>query len=172
MAECVFRCGTKEIRLADKAGFCFGVRNAVEKVEALLDECAKTGERVFATGNLIHNRTVIEELAAKGLRTVKTPAEAEPGSRILVRAHGEGAPFYRAAEAAGLKIEDMTCPFVAKIHTIVREAHESGRGVLIIGDAMHPEVAGIRGWAGEPCKVVATEEEAGAFAERYGKPGT
>ncbi len=163
MAETVFQKGTKEIRLADKAGFCFGVKNAVDKAFALLDECGASGERVFATGRLIHNRTVTDELEAKGLRTVGTPGEAEPGARILIRAHGEDAAFYETCRAAGLRIEDMTCPFVARIHSIAAEAHRSGRGVVIVGDAAHPEVIGIRGWAGEPCAVISNLPEAEAF---------
>ena len=163
MALTVFQQNDKEIRLADKAGFCFGVKNAVERADALLTECRERGETVCATGHLIHNRTVIAELAEKGLRTVAFPEEAEPGSRILIRAHGEAASFHARCEKAGLRIEDMTCPFVARIHSIVKEAHESGKGVLIVGDVSHPEVIGIRGWAGEPCVVIGSEAEAEAF---------
>jgi len=90
--------------------------------------------------------------------------EGRKGDRILIRAHGETRAFQEAAEHAGLRIEDLTCPFVKRIHTIVSEANEAGNGVLIIGDASHPEVIGIRGWAGNVCVIIETAEDAERFA--------
>ncbi|MBE6036568.1 MAG: bifunctional 4-hydroxy-3-methylbut-2-enyl diphosphate reductase/30S ribosomal protein S1 [Clostridiales bacterium] len=169
-----------EIRLADHAGFCFGVRNALEKTEKLLDARAKTPagasesrkERsIYSCGSLIHNRFVIEDLKTRGLQVVKAPEEAERGSVLLIRAHGEAADFYDRAAARDLELHDLTCPFVARIHTLVRNASEAGDRVIIAGDCKHPEVIGIRGWVLGEGLVAGSPEEAeelgqkGAFAE-------
>ena len=135
----------KEVRLAESAGFCFGVSRSVDMAETLLgesDSCASYGE-------LIHNEDVVARLARQGLRVIKQPEELIPGETVLIRAHGVARDVYARLEKAGGEIVDATCPKVKAIHTIVSRAAAEGRFVIIIGMPKHPEVEGIRGWCGE-----------------------
>ena len=135
----------KEIRLAESAGFCFGVSRSVDMAETLLGEsgsCASYGE-------LIHNEDVVARLARQGLRVIKQPEELIPGETVLIRAHGVAREAYARLEKAGGEIVDATCPKVKAIHTIVSRAAAEGRFVIIIGMPKHPEVEGICGWCGE-----------------------
>lgn len=134
----------KEIRLAESAGFCFGVSRSVDMAEKLISEkgaCASYGQ-------LIHNEDVVARLAARGLRVVNQPQELKPGETVLIRAHGVAEEIYTQLESAGGEIVDATCPKVKAIHTIVSRAAAEGRFVIIIGMPKHPEVEGICGWCG------------------------
>ena len=143
------------VRLAESAGFCFGVDKAVSTVYRLLDE----GKRVCTLGPIIHNPQVVEDLAARGVTIVNAPAEVPADAVMVIRSHGVATEVYEDAEARGLIVCDATCPFVAKIHRIVREESEAGRTVLIAGNATHPEVIGIRGHCGGVSHVFSTPEE-------------
>ena len=134
----------KEIRLAESAGFCFGVSRSVDMAEKLIGEkgaCASYGQ-------LIHNEDVVARLAARGLRVVNQPMELRPGETVLIRAHGVAKEVYAQLEGAGGEVVDATCPKVKAIHTIVSRAADEGRFVIIIGMPRHPEVEGICGWCG------------------------
>lgn len=133
----------KELLVAKSAGFCFGVRRSMEMAEALITD---TDEPCYCLGPLIHNRDAADYLANKGLRTVDAPEKLPQGARVLIRSHGVGREVYAALEAKGARIEDATCPKVARIHQIAQRSAEEGRTVLIIGAEEHPEVLGIRGW--------------------------
>ena len=133
------------ISVAEHAGFCFGVKRAVDAAEQELKRAKADGVKLYCLGSLIHNKAVTEDLAEKGLITIRSIEEADPGSRVLIRAHGEPDSTYRAAEAAGIEILDETCPFVYRIHDAARKAGEAGRLVFVIGDPDHPEVKGILG---------------------------
>ena len=91
---------------------------------------------------------------------IQSPLEAEAGSTVIVRSHGEGKNFYEIAEQRRLKLIDATCPFVARIHDLVRTAKEKGKQVVIVGDENHPEVQGINGWCGDSAIIVSTPQEA------------
>ena len=135
----------KELRVAESAGFCFGVQRSVELAEKLLAEhgaCASLGE-------LIHNEDVVRALSAKGMRVISDPDEAEAGEQVLIRAHGVSPERIRALEERGAVVTDATCPKVKAIHKIVSRASEEGRFVLIVGMKHHPEVEAICGWCGE-----------------------
>ena len=126
----------KELRVAESAGFCFGVQRSVELAEKLLAEhgaCASLGE-------LIHNEDVVRALSAKGMRVISDPDEAETGEQVLIRAHGVSPERIRALEERGAVVTDATCPKVKAIHKIVSRASEEGRFVLIVGMKHHPEV--------------------------------
>ena len=129
-----------KIEVAKNAGFCFGVKNAVEEAYRQLEILAKTGTPLYCLGSLIHNRIVTDELAAKGLITASSIDDIPEGSRVLIRAHGEPDSVYTKAAEKGLILTDATCPFVAKIHRLAREAEAKGRYTLVIGDPAHPEV--------------------------------
>ena len=129
------------VRLAESAGFCFGVNNAVNQVHRLLDE----GEKVCTLGPIIHNPQVVDKLAARGVTIVEDPSQVPADSVLVIRSHGVPQSTYRQVEELGVRCCDATCPFVAKIHKIVDEHSAAGAVVLIAGNPEHPEVLGIRG---------------------------
>ncbi|MDO4974316.1 MAG: bifunctional 4-hydroxy-3-methylbut-2-enyl diphosphate reductase/30S ribosomal protein S1 [Eubacteriales bacterium] len=134
----------RELRVAESAGFCFGVQRSVEMAEKLLG-----AGPCLSLGQLIHNEDVVRALCEKGMRVVDSPEEVRPGERVLIRAHGVAESVYETLRAAGAEVTDATCPKVKAIHTIVRRAREEGRFVIVIGMRQHPEVAAICGWCGE-----------------------
>ena len=131
-----------EVILAKSAGFCFGVDRAVK----MAYELSAAEERSCMLGEVIHNNYVVRELEQQGMRIISSPNEAGEGDSVLLRAHGEGNWVYDVLKERGAHIVDATCPKVAKVHQLVREAEEEGRQALIIGEAKHPEVKGIGGW--------------------------
>ena len=143
-----------KVILAKSAGFCYGVRRAVE----LAEETARRGEPCVMLGSIIHNRDVVDRLAAQGLRAVDRPDQVSEGSGVLIRSHGESRATYEALRARGAKILDATCPNVSRIHQIVSQAEERGRQPVIVGTPDHPEVLAIAGWCRRPA-VVSGEEE-------------
>ena len=152
----------KEILIAENSGFCFGVKQAIEKTEEQIkikDEGGITG-RIFTCGPLIHNRLVTDDLASRGVGIISSVNEAEPGDVVIVRSHGEGKAFFEEAEALGITVVDATCPFVKKIQMLAEKAFEAGKQVLIVGDREHPEVKGINGWCEGKALIVNSAEEA------------
>ncbi len=143
-----------KITLSDTAGFCFGVRRAVELVE----RTAAAGEIVVTLGPIVHNRHVVERFNAMGVREAAGVDEIPDGATVIIRAHGVGRTVYDALSARGLRVVDATCPFVERIHKLVRKAGAEGRRPIIFGSRTHPEVVGISGWCDEPL-VVETPEE-------------
>ncbi len=152
----------KEIRVAESAGFCFGVSRSVEMAQDLL---AKVGP-CCSLGQLIHNEDVVSYLEGKGLRVLTSPEEAEAGEHVLIRAHGVAPAVYRQLEERGAHLTDATCPRVKAIHKIVSHASEEGRFVLIIGMRKHPEVEGICGWCGEH-QVIENPEEMALWLDSH-----
>ena len=150
--------GDKTITIAEHAGFCFGVRQAIAKAEKAAEENAP----VCSMGSLIHNERVASDLEKKGIRIIQRLEEAEPGESVIIRSHGEGRTVYEEAEERGIRLIDATCPFVLRIHQLVRQ---TDRQVVIAGSADHPEVRGISGWCRRPAIVVASGEEAGSIEE-------
>ena len=130
-----------KITLAKTAGFCFGVNRAVQMVYDLLDD----GKHVCTLGPIIHNPQLVEELNERGVRIVESVDEVNEGEILVIRSHGVTRAVYEAAALADTEIADATCPFVAKIHSIVSEHSQKGYTVLIAGDASHHEVIGICG---------------------------
>ncbi len=143
------------LEIARHAGFCMGVRRAVQAAEAL----AGSGVPACTLGELIHNPQVVEELRSRGIPPVESAAEAA-GRRVLIRSHGVTPAVLRELAEAGCAVEDLTCPFVDRLHHIVREASEDGSPVIVVGERSHPEVEGTVGWAAGETRVVATPEEA------------
>ncbi len=134
------------LELARSAGFCYGVRRAVQMAEMAAEE----GRPCVMLGPIIHNRDVIAYLESRGVGLVDTPEEVPPGTAVLIRSHGEGRPVHEALARLGRPVIDATCPNVSRIHQIVSRAEEGGRQVLIIGTRTHPEVAAIAGWCRRP----------------------
>ena len=152
-----------EIIVAKTAGFCFGVKRAVDSV---YNEVEKGG-RIFTYGPVIHNSEVIADLERKGvtvLDDLKSLSGLNDGT-VIIRSHGVSKAVARTLEESSLKVVDTTCPFVKKIHKIVESESASGKRVVVIGNGKHPEVEGIIGWCdpSNPAVVIENEEEANAF---------
>ena len=149
------------VTVAKTAGFCFGVRRAVD----LAEQQAKQGGKIYAYGEIIHNMHEIERLEKLGVRTAYTLEDIPDGARVLIRAHGVPRDVYTRLEDKHCTIFDATCPFVRKIHSIANKESKNGQLVVILGSAGHPEVVGIQGWCGASV-VLENEAQAGAFAEQ------
>ena len=135
-----------KLELAKSAGFCYGVRRAVRMAE----QAAAEGRPCVMLGPIIHNSSVIEYLGALGVGLIHSPAEAEAGTAVIIRSHGEGRETYETLSQRGCSLVDATCPNVSRIHQIVSQAEEAGRQVIIIGSPAHPEVEAIAGWCARP----------------------
>lgn len=143
------------VNVAKHSGFCFGVRRAMEKVEELL----QSNERVYTLGELIHNRDVVDDLISRGAIPVRSVEEIPEGSPVVVRSHGVAPFVIEECKKRGLLVHDATCPFVARIHKIVEKEAKAGKTVLIVGDANHPEVIGIRARSGEGALVLSSRND-------------
>ena len=142
--------------VAKNAGFCFGVRRAVELARA---EARERG-RVYTWGKLIHNESVVQSLAAEDILPVDTLDGLQPGDTLIIRAHGAPPWLFDACKERGVRTVDATCPFVARIHPIVQEAAHKGVSVYIAGKRTHPEVIGTAGWAQDRAVILETRDDA------------
>ena len=144
---------------AKTAGFCFGVKRAVEKVYEQVNQEKK---EIYTYGPIIHNEEVVSDLESKGVKVLESREELEKLERgtVIIRSHGVGRAIYRLIEEKGLELVDATCPYVRKIHRIVKEKSEQGVQIIIIGNDTHPEVEGIKGWCVHPAIVIADQESA------------
>ena len=138
-----------KVVVARSAGFCYGVRRAVE----LAEEQAARGVPCVMLGSLIHNRDVTRRLAAQGLRVVDSPEEVPDGAAVIIRSHGESRTVHEEFARRGVEVLDATCPNVTHIHKIVAEAENRGRQPVIVGTPDHPEVLAIAGWCRAPVVV-------------------
>lgn len=147
-----------EVIVAKTAGFCFGVKRAVEQV---YEQIEKAERPVYTFGPIIHNEQVVEDLAQKGVRVIDIEEELEAvrDAIVIIRSHGVGKHIYDLLEQNGVTVVDATCPFVKKIHRIVQEQQAAGRRVIIVGNPDHPEVQGIRGWGDEGTLVVENADQ-------------
>ncbi len=149
------------VTVAKTAGFCFGVRRAVD----LAEQMAKQHGTIYAYGEIIHNMHEIARLEKLGVRTAQTLDEIPDGAGVLIRAHGVPRRVYELLKGKNCTVYDATCPFVQKIHRIADAESRAGRQVVIFGNAGHPEVVGIQGWCGDSV-VLENEEQTKAFLER------
>ena len=156
-----------ETKLAEHAGFCFGVRRAVDTVY----EQVKTGKTIYTYGPIVHNEEVVKELGQMGVKVLETKEELEQltSGSVIIRAHGVPEEIYRLLETKGLECIDATCPFVKRIHRIVEQESEAGSHIVVIGNAGHPEVEGIVGWCHGDVTVIEEPEDAEKFVPPEGK---
>lgn len=152
-----------EVKLAKSAGFCFGVKRAVETVYEQIEK-QKTAEKklpIYTYGPIIHNEQVVKDLEEKGVHVLadRDELEALDEGIVVIRSHGIGREICQLIEEKGLTCVDATCPFVKRIHNIVERESAQGKQILIIGNPGHPEVEGIRGWCSSPAITVESEEE-------------
>ncbi len=149
-----------KVLLAKTAGFCFGVKRAVDTVYQQVEENKDC--KIYTFGPIIHNDEVIKDMQAKGV-TVLEGEEDLPKAKngiVIIRSHGVPKRICDRMDELGIRYVDATCPFVKKIHKIAMEKAEEGAFLVVIGNPVHPEVEGIMGWAGEDAAVISTAEEA------------
>lgn len=139
----------EKVVVAKTAGFCFGVKRAMEIVyeQIALAEEGKVRRPIYTYGPIIHNEQVVAELEKRDVYVADAEhPDAIAEGTMVIRSHGISRAEQEALMNRGLELVDVTCPFVKKIHRIVEKATAEGRAVIIIGDPSHPEVQGIRGW--------------------------
>ena len=150
-----------EIRLAKSAGFCFGVKRAVEQV---YDQAA-SGKKIYTYGPIIHNEEVVKDLEKKGVQVIEEEnLDDIKECTVIIRSHGVEKAVCERIQSLGLNCVDATCPFVKRIHKVVEKESAAGKQIVIVGSAVHPEVKGIMGWSKTPAIVIETEEEAENFS--------
>lgn len=154
-----------KIRVARSAGFCFGVRRAIE---IGLDAAGKQAD-VYMLGDIVHNEFVVDQIKKAGIRVVDSIEDIADGV-LLLRAHGTVPDVYAEAERRGLRVVDATCPMVLEIHRIVRSLAEDGYQVVIIGDQNHDEVRGIAGQV-ENALVVSSPADLDGWQKRFHRLG-
>ena len=160
-----------KVKVAETAGFCFGVKRAVNKVYELIDTEQKP---IFTLGPIIHNEGVVADLEARGVHVITeadldSPDDTLQNGTVVIRSHGVGKAIYDKLKEKNISYVDVTCPFVLKIHRIVEKESLAGNHIIIIGDKDHPEVQGICGWCQGPYTVIRNKEEAEAFVPQKGK---
>lgn len=148
----------KKVIIADNAGFCFGVKRAMNMAwEELI---SNEDKKVYALGPLIHNKQAVSKYEEKGLITVDSMEQIEEGNlEMIIRSHGVAKKIYDEAEIRKIDIIDTTCPFVKKIHQIVNKSYNEGKQVLVLGDKDHPEIIGINGWCMDKAIIAKTLED-------------
>lgn len=160
--------GYMEVVLAKTAGFCFGVKRAIDMAFKEADQ----NKKVYTFGSIIHNEEVVNELADKGVEVIHTKEELKGISEgtIIIRSHGVSKEIYDIIHAQGLKLVDATCPYVLKIHKLVKEQSEKNYFIIIVGNDMHPEVEGIIGWCMGNFTIVKDIEDAKKLDLSLDKP--
>lgn len=149
-----------EIILADYAGFCYGVKNAIRKAELASKE--NNNKIVYTYGSLIHNRQEIQRLANKNIQKLEDIDELTDQDTLIIRSHGVGKTFFKLIKDKeySFKIIDATCPDVKKAQLLGEKYSDNGYQVLVFGDGKHPEVEGILDWSGINSSALYNEEEA------------
>ena len=145
---------------AKYAGFCFGVKNAVDVARDVA--LSNKDKKVCSLGELIHNETVVNELASLGLNVINDIDILESGI-VVIRSHGVGKDIYQKLEQKNIKIVDATCPYVKSIQNKVEIYHKKGYNIIIVGDALHPEVIGVNGWCENSATVMYDADEARTY---------
>ena len=139
------------VKVAKTAGFCFGVKRAVDVVYDAIEK----GKKIATLGDVIHNRQVMDDLAEKGVYSYNNVLDIPDDYVIVIRAHGVGKDVYE--QIGEREYIDLTCPFVSKIHKVVEKHYNDGYKIVIVGDEKHPEVIGINGWCNYEATVIDSE---------------
>ncbi len=159
-----------EIKVAKTAGFCFGVKRAVETVYDQVEK--EKGKQIYTYGPIIHNDEVVKDMQKRGVKVIQTEEELEnlENGVVIIRSHGVPKRIYDKLAEKNIACVDATCPFVKKIHNIVKRESEAGSQIVIIGNNEHPEVEGVKGWSTSPVTVIQTMEDVNNFEpDRSGK---
>ncbi len=153
-----------DVVVAKSAGFCFGVKRAVETVYAEVEK----GKKIYTFGPIIHNEEVVKDLEEKGVIVLESEEELQnlTEGTVIIRSHGVEKRIQKMIEDKGLECIDATCPFVKRIHRIVEEAGNENKEVVIAGNPGHPEVEGIVGWTEAKTTILESVDEAKQFEKK------
>ena len=163
----------REVVVAKTAGFCFGVKRAVDTVYDVIDN-SDNRDFVFTYGPIIHNEEVVNDLKSKNVNIIDNEDELDDlytnkkegyKYKIIIRSHGVGKNIYDKIEKYGFELIDATCPFVKKIHNVVYDESLKNKQIIIIGDASHPEVCGIKGWCNNTPIIIDSLKKAEELAD-------
>ena len=156
-----------EVKLAERMGFCFGVKRAVDTVY----EQIKNGKNIYTYGPIVNNEEVVRELSEQGVKVLESGEELMELSEgsVIIRAHGVPEKIIRILREKNLECIDATCPFVKRIHNIVEKESGEGRHIVVVGNAGHPEVEGIVGWCKGSVTVLKDLEETEKFRPPEGE---
>lgn len=153
-----------KVRLAERIGFCFGVKRAVKMAEAAL----KSNKKIYSLGSIIHNKQVVEDLAKRGLKVVSdVSAVSGPGAVVVISSHGISPKVANEIRRKGIRMIDTTCPFVLNAQRIARSLAREGYSAIIVGDSKHPEVKALVDFA--PKGAVVVKDRVGAATLKLGK---
>lgn len=133
------------IIVAPHAGFCMGVKNAVDKARSIAKSNRRDAVSCYSLGEIIHNRDVVLRLQEEGLFPINSVEEAKDGL-LLIRSHGVSKEVMEKAQSIARRVEDLTCPYVKRLHKLVADFSAGGKPIVIVGDRAHPEIIGIAGW--------------------------
>ncbi len=154
------------IKIAENAGFCFGVKNAVDSVYSAINKAKETGKTVYTLGEIIHNESVIEKFRSENVEVLDNlddlDIEKAKNAIVIIRAHGVGKEVYNRLEELKCEYIDATCPFVRRIQKLV-EKESKDKLIIIVGDAEHPEIKGIIGHCQNRYHVISDTEEVYKF---------
>ena len=142
-----------QVIIANTGGFCSGVKKAVETALNV------PPENTFVYGEIIHNKSVVEEIALRGIVTVDDVSSVPDGATLLIRSHGAVKSVYEECAQRNIRLIDCTCAFVKKSREIVKRASDEGKTVVITGSRDHPEIRGLVGWTSGEVYVFASETE-------------
>ncbi|MEG1312513.1 MAG: 4-hydroxy-3-methylbut-2-enyl diphosphate reductase [Romboutsia sp.] len=131
------------VKIAKESGFCFGVKRAMKMA---WNELEASNDGIYALGPLIHNKQAVQKYEEKGLKTVDKISDVPPNNNMIIRSHGVAETVYNESKKRCINLVDTTCPFVTKIHRIVKKYYKNGYSIIVVGDENHPEVIGINGW--------------------------
>jgi len=151
-----------EIVVAKTAGFCFGVNKAVQLIYDLIE---KTNGQIYTLGPIIHNEQLVERLKSNGVQVldnideIRETFDTTSERHVVIRTHGVTPDIYESIRKKNLSMADATCPYVKKIHDLVKDKYEEGYQIIIVGDKEHPEVKGVNGWCGNRAYIVDNIEE-------------
>ncbi|MFQ6040989.1 MAG: 4-hydroxy-3-methylbut-2-enyl diphosphate reductase [Candidatus Poribacteria bacterium] len=145
-----------QVIVAEHAGFCWGVRRAIEIATTTRENEVNT---IYVLGHLVHNEEVVHKLERMGIEVVEDFTRAKAGSVLLITAHGLDYKIIQRAKRAGFRVIDTTCPIVQKVHRLTRRFLDEGREIIIIGHSNHIEVKGINGVADGRAQIVGSVEE-------------
>ena len=155
-----------EVVLGKTAGFCYGVKNAVEGAKKELENAK---EKVYCLGEIVHNKQVVDELKKNGMVFIENIEDAK--GKTIIRAHGVKKEVYDVAKKNNIELKDYTCPNVLKIHEIAEEYANDGYYIFLCGSKVHPENIGTISFCGENVSVIETEDDIGYAIEELKKSG-
>ena len=144
-----------EIQVGKTSGFCFGVRNAVDKTNEILKK--EQNKKIYCLGELVHNKTIVNQLKKDGLIFIDTIEQAE--DTTIIRAHGVEKKVYEIAKKKNIDLIDLTCPSVLRIHKIAEEYALENYYIFLIGKKEHPEIIGTYSFCGENASIISEIED-------------